>query len=208
MKKEKQIYEDLTPIQNKAQITFVLVGIIFLLLLFFFWKVQILDHKKYWRQSEANRIREIILLPQRGLIKDKNGIILATNVASFQVSVIRENCQDLEESYRKIARLLGLELPVLRERIEKYKYLPMFQPIVIMDNLTVDQISPVKARQSEFPELIVQSEPKREYPYKTMAAHVIGYLQEISQEELRQSDPKRRPGDLIGKTGFQKPYLC
>ena len=111
MKKEKQIYEDLTPIQNKAQITFVLVGIIFLLLLFFFWKVQILDHKKYWRQSEANRIREIILLPQRGLIKDKNGIILATNVASFQVSVIRENCQDLEESSRRSAAPLRPILP-------------------------------------------------------------------------------------------------
>ena len=152
MEKEKKIYEDLSPIQNKAQITFILVGILFLFILFFFWKIQILDHKKYWRQSEANRIREIILPPQRGLIKDRNGIILATNIASFQISIIRENCQDIEQSYRKISRLLGLELPVLRERIEKYKFLPMFQPIVIMDNLNVDEVSPVKARQAEFPD--------------------------------------------------------
>jgi penicillin-binding protein 2 len=206
MKKEKQIYEDLTPIQNKAQVTFIIVGGIFLFLLFFFWKTQILDHKKYWRQSEANRIREIILPPQRGLIKDRNGIILATNVASFQVSVIRENCQDIDESYQKISQLLGLEVSVLRERIEKYDYLPMFQPIVIMDNLDVDGIAPVKARQSEFPELLVQSEPKREYPYGTMAAHVIGYMQEISKEEIRQSNHKRRPGDLVGKTGIEKEY--
>ncbi len=206
MKKEKQIYEDLTPIQNKAQITFILVGIIFLFLLFCFWKIQILDHKKFWRQSEANRIREIILLPQRGLIKDRNGIILATNIASFQVSIIRENCQDIEQSCQKISQLLGLELPVLRERIEKYKFLPMFQPIVIKDNLTLEEVSRVRARQSEFPELIIQSEPKREYPYETLASHVIGYLQEISQKEISQSIQKRRPGDLVGKTGLEREY--
>lgn len=206
MKKEKKIYEDLTPIQDKAKKTLILVGIVFILLVFVFWKIQILDHKKFWRQSEANRIREIILPPQRGLIKDRNGIILATNIASFQVSIIRENCQDIEQSYQKISRLLGLELPVLRERIEKYKFLPMFQPIVIMDNLKLEEVSRVKARQSEFPELIIQSEPKRKYLYETFAAHVIGYLQEISQKEINQSIPKRRPGDLVGKTGIEREY--
>jgi penicillin-binding protein 2 len=206
MKKEKKIYEDLNPILNKAQITLILVGVIFLILLFFLWKIQILDHNKYWRQSEANRIREFILPPQRGLIKDRNGVILAANKASFQISIIRENCQDTEESYKKISRLLGLEVPVLRERIEKYKFLPMFQPIVIMDNLNVDEVAPVKARQSEFPELIIQSEPKRNYPYETLAAHVLGYMQEVTQEDIRQSIPRKRPGDLVGKTGIEREY--
>jgi penicillin-binding protein 2 len=206
MKKEKKIYEDLTPIQNKTQITLILVGIVFLFLVFFLWKIQILDHQKYWRQSEANRIREIVLPPQRGLIKDRNGVILATNIASFQISLIRENCQDKEESYEKISRLLGLELPVLRERIEKYQFLPIFQPIVIMDDLKVDEVSPVKARQAEFPELIIQSEPRRHYPYETLAAHVLGYLQEISQEEIQRLVPKRHTGDLVGKTGIEREY--
>jgi penicillin-binding protein 2 len=206
MKKEKPIYEDLTPLQDKAQKTLILIGIIFIILLFSFWKIQILDHKKYWSQSEANRIREIVLPPQRGLIKDRNGIILATNIASFKVSIIRENCQDIEQSYRKIAQLLDLDLPVLRERIDKYKYLPLFQPIVIKDSLNIHDVAPVKARQSEFPELIIQAEPKRKYPYETLAAHVIGYLQEISQKELSQTDGKRRAGDLVGKTGIEREY--
>lgn len=206
IKKEKKIYEDLTPVQIKARNTLILVGIVFFVLLFFFWKIQVLDNDKYWRQSEANRIREIILPPQRGMIKDRNGVILASNIASFQISIVRENCQDMEDSYRRISRLLGLEFPVLRERIEKYKFLPMFQPIVIMDNLSVDEVARVKARQAEFPELIIQSEPKRNYPYQTLAAHVLGYLQEISQEEIRLSDQKKHPGDLIGKTGIEKEY--
>ena len=202
----KKIYEDLSPIQYKANKTFILVCIIFILLLFSFWKIQILDHKKYWRQSEANRIREIILPPQRGLIKDRNGKILATNIASFQISIIRENCLDIEQSLRNISRLLELDLPILRERIDKYKYLPLFQPIVIMDNLKLDKISRVKARQVEFPELIIQAEPQRKYLYETLAAHVIGYLQEISQEEISQAGGERRPGDLVGKTGIEKEY--
>jgi penicillin-binding protein 2 len=206
MNKEKKIYEDLAPLQAKAQKTFIVVGIVFILLVFSLWKIQILDHKKYWRQSEANRIREIILPPQRGLIKDRNGKILATNIASFQVSIVRENCQDIEQSLQRISRLLNLELPVLRERIDKYNYLPLFQPIVIKDNLELKEVSRVKARQAEFPELIIQAEPKREYLYETLAAHVIGYLQEISQKEIGQADGKRRPGDLVGKTGIEREY--
>jgi len=206
MNKEKKIYEDLAPLQAKAQKTFIVVGIVFILLVFSLWKIQILDHKKYWRQSEANRIREIILPPQRGLIKDRNGKILATNIASFQVSIVRENCEDIEQSLQRISWLLDLELPVLRERIDKYNYLPLFQPIVIKDNLELKEVSRVKARQAEFPELIIQAEPKRKYLYETLAGHVIGYLQEISQKEIDQADGKRRPGDLVGKTGIEREY--
>lgn len=206
MKKEKTIYEDLAPLHGKAQKTFFAVGIVFIILLFSLWKIQILDYKKYWRKSEANRMREIILSPQRGLIKDRKGKILATNVASFQVSVIRENCRDIEESLKKISRLLDLELSVLKERIDKYKFLPEFQPIVIKDDLELKEVSRVKARQAEFPELIIQAEPKRKYPYETLAAHVIGYLQEISQEEISLAQGERRPGDLVGKTGIERQY--
>jgi len=206
MKKEKKIYEDLTPLQNKAQITFFSAILIFLLLSFFLWKIQILDHKKYWKQSEANRLREIILPPQRGLIKDRNGKILATNIASFQVAIIRENCRNIEQSYRKIAQLLELDLLVLNERIDKYQFLPPFQPIVIKDDLELEEVSQIKARQAEFPELVIQAEPKRKYLYKNFAAHVIGYLQEISQAEIGHSAQKKRPGDLVGITGIEREY--
>ena len=206
MKKEKTIYEDLAPLQIKAQKTSLGVGIVFIILVFSLWKMQILDHRKYWRQSEANRIREIILPPQRGLIKDRTGKILATNIASFQVSIVRENCRDIEQSLQRISRLLDLELPVLRERFDKYTYLPEFQPIVIKDNMELKEVARIKARQAEFPELVIQAEPKRRYLYETLAAHVIGYLQEISREEISRSAGNSRPGDLVGKTGMERRY--
>jgi len=204
--KEKRIYEDLSPLQNKARITLIVVELVFILLLFCFWKIQILDHNKYWKQSEANRIREIVLPPQRGLIMDRHGEILATNIASFKASIIRENCQDFEESCQNISQLLEIEQAVLKERINKYKDLPLFQPIVIKDNLELDEVSRIEARKMEFPELIIQSEPKRSYPYKSLAAHVIGYLQEISREEMEDLYKERRQGDLVGKTGIEREY--
>ncbi len=204
--KEKKIYEDLSPLLNKAQLMRIIVQFVFLILLFFFWKIQILDYNKYWKQSEANRIREMTLPPQRGLIKDRNGEILATNIASFRASIIRENCRDFEESCQKISSLLMLDPEVLKERIDRYKDSPLFQPIVVKDNLSLEEVAKVKARAMEFPELIIQSEPKRYYPYKSLAAHVIGYLQEVSQPEMESLYKDRQQGDLVGKTGIEREY--
>lgn len=206
MKDNQRIYEDLSPLQSKVLKTFILVGIIFIFLLFSFWKIQILDHKYFWRQSEANRMREISLPPQRGLIKARGGEILAKNIASFKVSIIRENCRDFEESCKRISQLLDLELPVLKERIDKYKNLPLFQPIVIKDDLKLNGIAPIKARKEEFPELLIQAEPKRYYPFQSLASHAVGYLQEISDEELTSLYIYRKPGDLVGKTGIEREY--
>ncbi len=206
MKEYKSIYEDLSPLQRKTHYTFFLVSVIFGFLLFSFWKIQILDHKYYWKQSEANRIREISLSSQRGLIRARGAEILATNIASFKVSIIRENCRDFEDSCRKVSQLLGLETSVLKERIDKHKDWPMFQPIVVKDDLSLDEIAKIKARTAEFPELLIQAEPKRYYPYASMAAHVLGYLQEISEEEIKTLFKERRPGDLVGKTGIEREY--
>lgn len=206
--KNKKIYEDLSSILRKTKTTHISVHIVFVVLVLFFWKIQILDHQKYWEKSEANRIREIILPPQRGLIKDRNGKILAKNVASYKASIIRENCKNFEESCQKIARLLNLEIDVLKERIDKYKSLPRFRPIVIKDNLTLkEDVARIESRQLELPELVIQAEPKRFYPHGTLAAHVIGYLQELSQREIEADEHKeRRQGDQVGKTGIEKEY--
>lgn len=202
-----KIYEDLSLVFSRARITFIVVKILFILLILYFWKLQILDFQVFWQKSEENRIREIVVPPQRGLIRDRNGIVLAKNIASFKASLIRENCKDYEETCLWISQLLDLEPEILKERIEKYKFQPLFQPIVIKDNLTYEEVSRIKSRQYEMPELIVQSEPKRNYPFGTLASHVLGYLQEISPAEMDMDQYKsRRMGDLIGKTGLEMQY--
>ncbi len=202
-----KIYEDLSLIVRRAQKTLIVFVVLFIFIVLYFWKIQVLDHKKYWEKSEANRIREVIISPQRGLIRARDRTILARNIGSYKVSIIRENCEDFEDSLQKIAVLLDLEIEELRDRIDKYKTLPSFRPIIIKDNLTLPEVSRVEARRLEMPELLLQAEPKRDYPYGTFASHVLGYLQEISPEELKtEAYEQRRPGDLVGKTGIEKQY--
>lgn len=202
-----KIYEDLTPLHEKARNVSRVLGILCVFVLLAFWKVQILDHRTYWKLSEANRVREIVVAPQRGLIRDRHGNILARNVASFKASIIRENCRDFDQACLNVSRILGLPVSVLKERIAKYAHLPAFHPIVIKDDLTLEDVSRILARKAEFPELLIQADPKREYPHGTLAAHVLGYLQEVSREELATVySGKRRPGDLVGKTGIEQWY--
>ena len=186
---------------------FTVVKVILILLLVYFWKVQIIDHQKYWERSESNRIKRIPIPPQRGLILDRDGNILAKNIASFKVSLIREKCSDREESYQKVSKLLHIDIQDIRERIQRYRSFQLFRPIVIKDNLSQTEVARIESRKAEFPELILQTEPKRFYPYQTLAAHVLGYLQEISPRELKLEEYKNcEIGDLIGRKGIERQY--
>ncbi len=205
--KSSQIYEDYSPLQKRVQIVTILIEVLFLVLALFYWKVQILDYRKYWKMSEANRTREVIIPAPRGALTDRGGaVILADTKGAFNASLIRENCKNPEESYPKISRLLGLTEDELKKRIEKYAGLPLFKPIVVKDNLTLDEVALIEGRKVDLPELVIETEPKRSYPFKSLAAHVIGYMQEPSPEELRTVYRDRRLGDLVGKTGIEAMY--
>jgi penicillin-binding protein 2 len=205
--KNSQIYEDYSLLEKRVQIVSILIEVLFLVLALFYWKVQILDYRKYWKMSEANRTREVVIPAPRGALTDRGGaVILADTTGAFNASLIRENCKDPENSYPKISRLLGLTEDELKKRIEKYAGLPLFKPIVVKDNLNWDEVARIEGRKVDLPELVVETEPKRSYPFKSLAAHVIGYMQEPSLEELRTVYRDRRLGDLVGKTGIEAIY--
>jgi penicillin-binding protein 2 len=178
---DSPIYEDLMPVLKRARFVFIVVAILFGAVLFFYWKIQILDYGKYWTASESNRTREIVIPAPRGILTDRGGaVVLANNIGAFKVSLIRENTRNLEESLSRISPLLGLDVAVLRERIDKYKTLPLFRPIVVKDDLSLTEVSQIEARRMDFPELVIETEPKRSYPFMNLAAHALGYLQELT----------------------------
>ncbi|MGZ5467733.1 MAG: penicillin-binding protein 2 [Candidatus Aminicenantales bacterium] len=204
---ENRIYEDLSLVQRRANTVFWIVAAMIFLALSYYWKVQILEHKKYQGLAEANRTRMRVLPAPRGLIRDRKGGILADNRASFKVSLVRENVKDEASSHAAIRRLLGIDEPTLRGRIDLHKNLQPFEPIIIADGLGPDDVAPIESRRLELPELIVESEPQRFYPGGGMAAHVLGYLQEQTPEEvLARPNRKVRPGEMVGKTGVEREY--
>jgi penicillin-binding protein 2 len=208
MFKRDRIYEDLSLILLRVRIVFIVAGILLALLLVYYWKVQVLDYQKYWRMSEANRLRERALPAPRGVITDRSGrIILADNTAGFKVSIIRENIKDYAKTCRDVARLLGISEDDLRARIDKYRDTAAFEPIVVKDGLTTEEVARIEARRSDFPELEVGIEPRRSYPFGSSTAHVLGYLQEASLDELRSgAGSGRRMGEMIGRTGIERQY--
>jgi penicillin-binding protein 2 len=206
MKKDR-IYEDLSFILKRVQKAILVLGGIFVFLFLFFWKIQIIDFQKYWKRSESNRIREVPIIPQRGLILARNGEILAKNIASYTVSIVREKSDDLDKSFQRISELLEIKEEELRMRVDKFKDLPLFQPIVIKDGLLLEEVSRIEARKKDMPEILIQAEAKRDYPLYSFASHVLGYLQQISLEELKSEEySQRRAGDLVGKTGIERQY--
>ena len=204
---EERIYEDLTLVRRRAGTVFWIFLALAVLVVGYYWKVQVLEHDKYARLAEANRTRVRVLAAPRGLIYDRTGEILADNKASFKVSLVRESIKDEEASFAEISRLLGLDEPTLRARVELHKDLPLFEPIVVADGLDRDAIIPIESRRREFPELVVESEPQRYYPHESRAAHILGYLQERTPEEVRAGTPSRmRAGEMVGRSGVEKQY--
>jgi len=204
---DSQIYEDVSRALKRSRAVFIAVEAVCALIVFFYWKIQILDHRKYWAMSEANRTRDVILPAPRAVITDRGGqVILADNVAAFKASVIRENTKNLEESYQRIGQMLGLDPEVVRGRVEKYRTMPLFKPIVVKDNLSLEDVARIEVRKMEFPELVIETEPKRFYPFGALAAHLIGYLQELTPDELRTTFKDRRLGDMVGRTGVESTY--
>ncbi len=204
---EERIYEDLSLVRRRANTVFWVIAALIFVGLSYYWKVQILEHKKFSGLAEANRTRQRVLAGPRGLIRDRNGEILADNRASFKVSLVRENVKDMEASLAAVGRLLGIDGKVLRDRVEQYKDVPQFEPIVIMDGLSPRDVAPIESRRLEFPELVVDAEPQRFYPKGTLASHVLGYLQERTPEEIRtKPDESVRAGEMVGKTGVEREY--
>jgi penicillin-binding protein 2 len=202
-----KIYEDLSVVIRRANAVFRIVAVVLLLILSYYWKVQILDYRKFWGLAEANRTRSRVLSAPRGLIRDRTGEVLADNRASFKVSLVRESVKNDAVLFPAISKLLGISEAELRSRVERYRNLPLFEPVVIKDGLEPEEIAPIEARRLEFPELEIAAEPKRWYPKKTLAAHVLGYLQERSPEEIR-DNPERnlRLGDMGGRAGLERQY--
>jgi penicillin-binding protein 2 len=201
------IYEDLSLIRLRASRVAAVIGIILLALGLVCWKIQILDHAKYWALADANRFRETVIAAPRGLIRDRNDVVLADYAPSFKASIIRENCRDLDRTIRDVGGLLGIAPEDLRRRIAKYASLPLFQPIVVKDNLDLREVSRIESRRLEFPELVVETDPRRFYPFGSLAAHVIGYLQEVNPDELKSGPYRGRIlGDLVGRTGVEREY--
>ncbi|HAY17173.1 MAG TPA: penicillin-binding protein 2 [Halomonas sp.] len=170
--------------------------------------LQIVQHDLYSTRSEKNRVRVEPLPPNRGLIYDRNGALLAENRPTYNLTLVRERVDDLDDTLALIVDLL--ELP--EEEIEAFQVRSRqrqrpFQPALLMSDLSEEQIARLAVNRHRLPGVEVEAQLLRYYPDAEVMAHALGYVGRINAEELQDLDPGRYAGThFIGKTGVERFY--
>jgi penicillin-binding protein 2 len=171
------------------------------------WQLQILSGAEYALQAEKNRIRTIQVVAPRGTITDRNGTPLVENRPSFNILLYRESMTDAGATASFVTTKLGVNPAEFSSLLSRARATPLYQPIVIKEDVGIDDISVVEAHRLEHPELQLFREPRRLYRYGAVGAHVVGYVGEVSGEELEKGVfPGARVGTLVGKFGVERIY--
>ncbi|AXY40824.1 penicillin-binding protein 2 [Halomonas sp. JS92-SW72] len=170
--------------------------------------LQVVQHELYSTRSEKNRVRVEPLPPTRGLIYDRNGVLLAENRPTYNLTLVRERVDDLDATLGLLVELLelsGEEAEAFRLR-SRQRQRP-FQPALLMSDLDEQQIARVSVNRHLLPGVEVEAQLLRYYPDAEVMAHALGYVGRINAEELATLDTGRYAGThFIGKTGVERFY--
>ena len=171
------------------------------------WRLQVLGAENFRQLAEQNRVRKVPVLAARGKLFDREGRLLVDNYPSVSCFLVREQNRNVDDDLPLIAKGLDLDLEQLRATLRRYRTAPGYQPIPIKQEVTADEEAFIEAHRNELPELETIDEERRLYPRDGFAAHLIGYVGEVSEEML--NDPRYEgyePGDVAGKAGVEETY--
>ena len=169
--------------------------------------LQILKGDEMRRLSEQNRVRVKKILAPRGTIFDRTGKILADTRPSYNLYLIPEDIKDFNQTVDGCVNLLTLDRDEIIEKLKDARDFPPSFPVKVLSDMSMDQVAKVEASKFYLPGVMIQIEPKRNYTYGPMFAHVLGYVSEVSPDELKAEDYKKYAiGDTIGKFGLERKY--
>ena len=172
-----------------------------------FWFLQIVEHAKYEELAENNHQRTLALRAPRGILYDRNGAVLVENRHSFTISIVREHTKDLDRTIRMLSEVAGLNADDVRAIVARHRTEPSYRPIVVVEDASLAQVAAITARRLEFelPDVVVEEVPTRKYPEESVAAHLFGYVGEVS-DAMVEADENLKSGDLVGQAGIEKIY--
>lgn len=183
----------------------IVLGIIVLLL--GFWKLQIVQSGHYSDLAEKNRVRSIPIIAPRGKILDRNGRVIVDNYPSFSILLLRDDPAQIQKDLPQITVGLNITPEDLKQQLDEAKIEPKFQPVIVKPEATDADLAFVESHRLDLPELELMMVQRRKYPPNDFLAHVIGYVGEVSPEQLdQQSGDRYKPGDIVGKAGLERQY--
>lgn len=193
--------------QGKIAVLQYCTAAVFLVLVGGYWNLQIRNEELYSLKAERNRIKSLPVPAPRGKILDREKRVIVDNHSSFSVLLSRETLR--EEHLRPIADGLELDYDELVARLKRFRARPKYQAVIVKEELTPSDIAFVESHRDPdtYPELELIRTERRVYPANGFAAHMLGYVGEVSEIELNQAEfAKFQQGDLVGKTGIERQY--
>jgi penicillin-binding protein 2 len=194
-------------IQQRLNLFRLPVLLIFLILGARLWQLQIIQGSDYALRAERNRVRTIDLVAPRGTIADRYNVPLVENRPSFDVLLYRESMKDQAATIRFLEEKLAIKPEDIEARLRRSRGLGLYHPIVVKEDASMGDISIIEAHRRDYPEIQLGPEPRRLYHYGKLAAHLLGYVGEISEEELATDMfPGSTSGSLVGQSGVERMY--
>ncbi len=168
-----------------------------------------LAHGAYYESlAEGNRIRLVKIRAPRGVIYDRNGKPLVANRPAYTVSLMILNAKDLDPTIQKLAPILGMGVDEIKKKVNAQQS-RLYEPIKLKQDISPEVYTKIDEMKSELPGVIIEVDQVRDYLYKSLAFHTVGYVGEISETELQQARYKSHGydvGDIIGKDGVEDYY--
>ena len=184
------------------------VVVLILILVARMFQLQILEYNDYRTLSDKNRIQRQPMAPNRGLIKDRNGVLLADNTPSVNLTINIEYTADLEQTIAQIKDIVPLSDAQIRSFKRRLKHWPrMFDSIPILFNMREEDIASISVNLHKLPSVKIEARLIRHYPKGELMAHAVGSVRRINAEDVKTLDKNAYAGtDYIGKTGIEKFY--
>jgi penicillin-binding protein 2 len=180
-----------------------LVWGLFVLFALRLWFLQVHKGAEFAEMARDNQLRQEALYAPRGLIRDRNGALVAVNEPAYALGLVREDVKDPEAALRQISAWTGTPLAELTARYEQGKRrVKPFEPLILVPDLSFELLALIEANALHWPGLEVVIRPKRFYPQGKLLAHVLGYVAEASEEEMER-DSGLAMGDDLGKGGLE-----
>jgi penicillin-binding protein 2 len=192
---------------NRAIVAGLLVIVALLVLLARLAQLQIAEHEHFTTLSKDNRVKLVPLPPTRGLIYDRNGVLLAENRPAYSLEMVPEQAQDIEDTLQRLAGIIEIS-EVDLERFNRLKQRKRrFDSVPIRTNISIEEAARFAVHRHRFPGLDIKAQLLRHYPYREETSHVVGYVGRVSKRDLEHIDASNYAGTShMGKTGVEKSY--
>lgn len=207
-KTRKQEQSRTHTLQFRLQCLIILICILSLLLASRLYFMQVHEYKHYETLSLKNQLSIIPIPPPRGIILDRNGVVLAENLPVYAIEITPERTRDIPKTLQALQKLLPA---ITDEDIENFQHIRLqnhsFTAIPLKLKLNEEEVALFASQQYRFPGVDIKARLMRNYPLGELTAHVLGYVSRINIDELKQVDPVNYRGtDFMGKSGIEKYY--